>query len=418
MDPRQNPHYRAQRQPQQTERQDNRFSWQIPIDESDGQQGQPGRQLSVDTSFQNTPQHRNMTRARDGRYSEQSSPIELQQASNGQFPRSRPIETMAASPITPIDLHPQDPTTNLIQPHGSPSQYPPEKTGGSPYNISPPQQIHPAMFAPIVESPARSQASSTYYPLSQQQPHPIPQGPRSPLREPASPLPQKSPVSPPSSPGPVPIKRDYAHIANAPQSTPPQPKEPYSPYGTQSPVHAVFSPDASLGPNGLNTALHQPGQIAHPNMDLSNTGSDKEWKHSLCDCGGDVGTCLTGLFCPCILYGKTSYRLSQKSSKKDPTDLLGYSATNSQCVVMSAACGLWCLFPLIQRTRLRHIYKLAGSITGDIGRACCCCCCVTIQNEREVRDREENARRWAGPAAHAEAYSRPEQMVYAPPPRG
>jgi Cys-rich protein (TIGR01571 family) len=110
----------------------------------------------------------------------------------------------------------------------------------------------------------------------------------------------------------------------------------------QSPVHAVFSPDAPLGPNGLNPALHQPGQIAHPNMDLSSTGSEKEWKHSTCDCGGDVGTCLTGLFCPCILYGKTSYRLSQKSSKKDPTDMLGYNATNSQCVVMSAACGLWC----------------------------------------------------------------------------
>jgi Cys-rich protein (TIGR01571 family) len=162
------------------------------------------------------------------------------------------------------------------------------------------------------------------------------------LREPASPLLQKPPVSPPSSPGAVLIKRDYEHPEEARQPSISQPKGPYSPYSMQGPVHAVFSPDAPLGPNGLNPALHQPGQIAHPNMDLSSTGSAKEWKHSMCDCGSDVGTCLTGLFCPCILYGKTSYRLSRKSSKKDPTDMLGYSATNSQCVVMSVACGLWC----------------------------------------------------------------------------
>lgn len=418
MDPRQNTHYRAQRQPQQIERQDNRFSWQIPVDEPESQRGQQGQPLSINTSFQNTSQQRNTTRARDDRYSEQSTPIELQQAPNGQFPRSRPIETMAASPITPIDPRPQNLTTALLQSHEYPSQYPYEKARDSPYNIPPPQQIHPAMFAPIVESPTRSPMRSTYNPVPQQQPQPIPQEPNSPLREPASPLPQKPPVSPPSSSSAVPIKRDNEHPEEARQPSISQPKGSYSPYSMQSPVHAVFSPDAPLGPNGLNPALHKPGQIAHPNMDLSSTGSDKEWNHSMCNCGSDVGTCLTGLFCPCILYGKTSYRLSQKSSKKDPTDMLGYSATNSQCVVMSAACGLWCLFPLIQRTRLRHIYKLAGSLTGDIGRACCCCCCVAIQNEREVRDREENARRWAGPAANAQAYSSPGQMIYAPPPRG
>lgn len=357
-------------------------------------------------------------RARDDRYSEQSTPIELQRAPNGQFPRSRPIETMASSPITPIDPRPQNLTAALLQSHEYPSQYRYEKARDSPYNIPPPQQIHPAMFAPIVESPTRSPVRSTYNPVPQQQPQSIPQEPNSPLREPASPLPQKPPVSPPSSPSAVPIKRDYEHPEEARQPSISQPKGPYSPYSMQGPVHAVFSPDAPLGPNGLNPALHQPGQIAHPNMDLSSTGSAKEWKHSMCDCGSDVGTCLTGLFCPCILYGKTSYRLSRKNSKKDPTDMLGYSATNSQCVVMSAACGLWCLFPLIQRTRLRHIYKLAGSVTGDIGRACCCCCCVAIQNEREVRDREGNARRWAGPAANAEAYSSPGQMIYAPLPRG
>jgi len=37
-----------------------------------------------------------------------------------------------------------------------------------------------------------------------------------------------------------------------------------------------------------------------------------------------------------------------------------------------------------------------------------------MQNEREVRDREENVRRWAGPA---QGYEAPAQMSYFPPPQ-
>ncbi|KAF2264843.1 PLAC8-domain-containing protein [Lojkania enalia] len=190
--------------------------------------------------------------------------------------------------------------------------------------------------------------------------------------------------------------------------------EPYSPHGfTTNPMRAVFSPDSAHGPNGLDYALHQPGQITHPNMDLSPKGASREWKHSLCSCSGDISTCLTGLFCPCILYGRTSYRLNQKSSKKDPTDMLGYKSTNGHCLVMGVSCGFWWLYPMIQRTRLRHLYKLSGSFGGDLVKSCCCCCCIAIQNEREVKDREENARRWAGPAS-TEVYISSDQMVYTP----
>ena len=40
-----------------------------------------------------------------------------------------------------------------------------------------------------------------------------------------------------------------------------------------------------------------------------------------------------------------------------------------------------------------------------------------MQNEREVRDREEMIRRHAGPAAGAAGYVAPGTMAYAPPPR-
>lgn len=210
------------------------------------------------------------------------------------------------------------------------------------------------------------------------------------------------------------------HARRSGQTTPSNRKsfanEPYSPHGFTSAhsnsnnMHAIFSPDAAHGPNGLDFSLHQPGQTTHPNMESNHS---PKWSSSLCSCGPDISTCLTGLFCPCILYGRTSHRLSQKSAKKDPTDMLGHSATNGHCLLMSAACGLWWLFPMLQRTRIRHMYKLEGSLGGDLLRGCCCCCCVTVQNEREVSGREEASRRWAGPAS-TDVYTKVGGMVYKP----
>lgn len=186
----------------------------------------------------------------------------------------------------------------------------------------------------------------------------------------------------------------------------------YSPHNTTSATHktpgGIFSPDSAHGPNGLDFALHQPGQVAHPNMDLSSTDEKRPWSSSLCSISSD---CLTGLFCPCILHGRTSYRLSQKSAKRDPTDLLSHSATNGHCLMMALSCGFWWVYPFVQRTRVRHIYKLEGGVAGDCLRAACCCCCTTIQNEKEVKSREEAKRQLAGPG---QGYKSVGQMMYAP----
>jgi hypothetical protein len=66
---------------------------------------------------------------------------------------------------------------------------------------------------------------------------------------------------------------------------------------------------------------------------------------------------------------------------------------------------------MLQRTRIRHIYKLEGSVCGDALRGCCCCCCTSIQNEREMKEREENSRRFAGPS---DVYGKKEVMNYTP----
>lgn len=82
----------------------------------------------------------------------------------------------------------------------------------------------------------------------------------------------------------------------------------------------------------------------------STTGGKMDWNHGMCECSGDIGTCITGVFCPCILDSRTAYRLNRRSEKQDPTDLLGFKSCNSRCTVMSifGICGLCCMstFPL------------------------------------------------------------------------
>ncbi|PGH03569.1 hypothetical protein GX51_03995 [Blastomyces parvus] len=79
---------------------------------------------------------------------------------------------------------------------------------------------------------------------------------------------------------------------------------------------------------------HFPGQVAHPTQRLQGD----TWNYGLCDCS-DIGTCCLGLFCPCILYGRTQYRLNRKSERKDPTNLLGFETCNASCTAMALLCG-------------------------------------------------------------------------------
>jgi Cys-rich protein (TIGR01571 family) len=426
MDPRQDHyHYRPQhRQLAQTREHEHlRFSWQAPPEEEAPPYEPP--------QHQPTDQH-----SRNRAFSYAQTPIEHRDPYYASAINQPPLPTPASNPIDPP---PQDtynhipdsrtlPRNQLSAPGGHSnvdqktplSPVSPLERGQSP-PISPNPIVSPELPQPDTSLPQNAHDRKLSHSqrklgslsrlntnLRQQQSlPPMPVMPQAHWQQ-AGPLPVKSPISNPradptstGAPGPLPEGQDRS-------------KEPYSPHGfPTTPGHAVFSPHAAHGPNGLDFALHQPGQIAHPNMDLSGNGTPHEWKHSLCECSGDCGTCITGLFCPCIIYGRTSYRLNQKSNKKDPTDMLGYSATNGHCGVMGISCGLWWLFPMIQRTRLRHLYKLKGSLGSDILKGCCCCCCVAIQNEREVRDREESSRRWAGPAS-TDVYTAPGQMMYKP----
>jgi hypothetical protein len=147
-------------------------------------------------------------------------------------------------------------------------------------------------------------------------------------------------IVPPGSPGPRPVKTDqYIQARSYDHQTPPiapdanplqSPTIPYFPPPVRSP--------ALQAPAGSDlTAYHRPGQISHPNQEVQGGG----WSHGLCDCSS-IGTCCLGLLCPCILYGKTQHRLSKRSRKEDPTNMLGYETCNGSCTAMVLLCGCQC----------------------------------------------------------------------------
>lgn len=248
------------------------------------------------------------------RYSFLETPLEMQTAGL-QIPSQPP------QPATVPETH----TIQQAQPTPEPTQPPlNEKALPLPGSLDPSYlpngpniEHHPAIYAPFAdEAPQQNQHPDAVVPdYSYVVPPPGSPGP----------LPIKTNPGPPKSYSerlPVPVVPD----AN-PLQTPQMPRFP-PPVATGTPQTSVV--------DGL-TAYHQPGQVAHPNQVVKG-GS---WSHSMCDCS-NIWTCCLGLVCPCILYGKTQYRLSLLSRKEDPTNMLGYETCNGSCTAMALLCGCQC----------------------------------------------------------------------------
>ncbi len=156
---------------------------------------------------------------------------------------------------------------------------------------------------------------------------------------------------------------------------------------------------------------HLPGQAIHANQHIKGG----TWKYGLCDCG-DIGVCCTGVWCPCIIYGKTQYRLSQRSERKDPTNMLGYSMFNGSCAAFAVLCGCNLILAAIQHSRLRKAYDIPGGVGTDFVRACGCCCCTLSQDEKEIKFRETQAR-GLSTSTPSMQYMSPQGMDFLAPPK-
>ena len=233
---------------------------------------------------------------RDARYSYTQTPSELQ----------RPTFLSASSPVNST-IEESDGNISNHTVHNPNTQFPTEKapvtSSDMAYNLKPPlHEVHPALYAPFAEPLNSSEDAHVMN-----------------VRQSAGPLPSKIHDQ---STSPV---YNSTHTQRDAEPTRP----------TSVAIHGpnYYNPDSLAGPN-LTLENHRPGQVSHPNAMV-----DPKWKHGLCE----VDTlCCIGLLCPCVLYGKTQYRLSKRDQKQDPTDLLSYETVNGSCGIMAAACGLQC----------------------------------------------------------------------------
>lgn len=77
------------------------------------------------------------------------------------------------------------------------------------------------------------------------------------------------------------------------------------------------------------------------------------------------------------------------------------------------------LLATIQHVRVRRSYDIHGSIPSDCVRATCCTCCTLVQDEREIKLREETARQTATGVAGTMVsvpYATPGPMAFDRPP--
>ena len=245
----------------------------------------------------------------NSRFSYAETPEQIQPTVFQQF-SSPTNSTIDESPID-FGLHQQN--LRDVQEHEDRSLYLVEKQTPdrihSPFSISTPIEPHPALSAPYEDAQTPMEPSAAL---------PYPTNGRS---TPVLAQQKSSDYQLSNTQSAIPIqgvegdRKDGIRNTTLPQRT--LTYNPYSPAG----------PDVSL-------ANHRPGQVAHPNSEI-----DPKWKHGMCEADS---LCCIGLFCPCMVYGKTQYRLAQKAKKREATDLLGYESINGACGLMAVACGFQC----------------------------------------------------------------------------
>jgi Cys-rich protein (TIGR01571 family) len=207
----------------------------------------------------------------------------------------------------------------------------------------------------------------------------------------------------------IPVQHPPEHQQTSREEKPEQPKSliigpdinPLSPASPQS----IVTTNIQTFPPPRATTMHFDQPMSATQATHSSRGG--MWQHGLFSCV-EPGICLPSLVCPCVVYGRTQYRLSLKSARKDPTNMLGFSALNGSCIAWSLLCGVNVLLTSVQRTRVRKAYEMdemAGGVLSDCVRSCFCCCCVIAQDEKEMRYREKGA----------QGYQRTEVMKFAIP---
>lgn len=168
---------------------------------------------------------------------------------------------------------------------------------------------------------------------------------------------------------------DFSEIKQQPaRSAAPQMPPAYTPPVTQQPTAPSHPPYPYPLQPGAAVPLGVLASAAAPVTHVSNTTviinqpgrverGPRDWSSSLCSCCDDMGSCLLGWFCPCVLAGKIA------------------SGLEESCCVPCCVPG-WLI---VLRTKLRAENNIQGSVMDDCCTVCCCGVCVMCQMARELK---------------------------------
>ncbi|KAI0172223.1 PLAC8-domain-containing protein [Hypoxylon sp. FL1284] len=111
-----------------------------------------------------------------------------------------------------------------------------------------------------------------------------------------------------------------------------------------------------------------------------------EWQADLCTCS-PCTSCMLAWCLPCLLVGQTSERIRDPSMQS--ADMM-----NSDCMIYTAiACCTGCawIYGMMKRSEIRERYQIEGSGCNDCCVSYWCPCCALIQQDNEVKIRQQNA---------------------------
>ncbi|KAK7498745.1 hypothetical protein BaRGS_00010122 [Batillaria attramentaria] len=96
---------------------------------------------------------------------------------------------------------------------------------------------------------------------------------------------------------------------------------------------------------------------------MSMSTGPRDWSSGMCSCCDDMGSCLLGTFCPCILASQVAGDMDE-----------------SICVPCCVPGWL-----IVLRTKLRADNNITGTVMDDCCKVCCCGNCVLCQMARELK---------------------------------
>ncbi|KAI1180711.1 PLAC8 family-domain-containing protein [Nemania sp. FL0916] len=165
----------------------------------------------------------------------------------------------------------------------------------------------------------------------------------------------------------------------------------------QQPQQQQQQPYAQHAPMATSQQPHQ-----HLEKDQS------EWQTGICHCG-PCTSCLLAWCVPCILLGQTSER--QRDPSLQSADLL-----NSDCLIHGAltCCGCGWIYQMLKRGEIRERYGVKGSGCGDCCVSFWCSCCALIQQDNEVKIRQQAQPITQGYQAQAGMHMPAPQPAYHP----